>query len=138
MALIVKWVERRERWMQTEEAIEVNDLGLRDGDGRTHRVVVLFRIGHDDVEAVGSSTLKDDDQAAARVDGCGLGEHGADKKAGDRSGARDGEGSVAQEESPVGLHGAAPFHLWCANILTRNMRYRRWNSGEPSKSPASN
>ena len=65
MALIVERLEGCERGMQAEEAIEIEHLVLRDGDGGAHGVVVLFAVGDDDVEAVGGAALEDDDQAAA-------------------------------------------------------------------------
>ena len=108
MALVVERLERRKGWMQAEEAIEIDDLVLRDRDGGTHRVVVLFFVGDDNVESVGGSALKDNHQAAAGVAGGSFGEHGADKKAWDRGRARDGKGTVAQEKSPGGLHCASP------------------------------
>jgi hypothetical protein len=63
MALIVERLEGRERGMQAEEAVEIDDLILRDGDAGAHGVVVLLAIGNDDVEAVGCAALEDDDQA---------------------------------------------------------------------------
>ena len=69
MALVVERLEGRERRMQAEEAIEVEDLILRNRDAGAHGVVVLFAVGNDDVEAVGCAALEDDDEAAA---GCWL------------------------------------------------------------------
>ena len=94
--------------MKAEEAVEIEDLILRDGDAGTHVVVVLLAVGDDDVEAVGCATLEDDDQAAAGC-GCGLGQNRANQEAGDGGGAGDGQGAVAQEESTVGLHDGPPF-----------------------------
>ena len=67
MALVVERLEGRERGMQAEESVEIEDLVLRNGDAGPHGVVVLFAIGHDDVEAVGGAALKDDDEAAIGV-----------------------------------------------------------------------
>ena len=51
--------------MQAEEAVEIEDLILRDGDGGAHGVVVGLAPGNDDVEAVGGAALKDDDELLA-------------------------------------------------------------------------
>ena len=51
--------------MEAEEAIEVENLVGGDGDAGTHGVVVLLAVGDNDIEAVGSAALKDDDEAAA-------------------------------------------------------------------------
>ena len=67
MALFVEWLERRERGMQAEEPVEIDDLILWNGDAGPHRVVVLLAIGNHDVQAVGGAALKDDDEAAIRA-----------------------------------------------------------------------
>ena len=85
--------------MEAEEAVEIENLVLRDGDAGAHGVVVLLAVGHDDVEAVGGAALEDDDKAAAGVAGGGFGHDRADEEAGDGGGARDGERAFVEEES---------------------------------------
>src|SRR5580692_8646751 len=90
MALIVKRLEGRERGMEAEESVEIDNLIARNGDAGAHGVVVLLAVGHHDVEAIGRSALKDDDEAAAwagRRNGCCFGHHRANKKAWDGRGA---------------------------------------------------
>ena len=58
MTLVIQWLERRKRWVQTEETIEVQHILLLDRNRRPHRVIVLFLERHNDVQPVGRSTLK--------------------------------------------------------------------------------
>ncbi len=102
MSLIVERLERRERGMQAEKAVEIDDLVLRNRDRGPHRVVVLLVIGHNNVEAVGGAALEDNHKTAAGS--CRLGHDGADEEAGNRRRARDGERAFVEEESPVDLH----------------------------------
>ena len=104
MALVIERLEGREGGMETEESIEVDDLVLRNGDAGAHRVVVLFAIRDDDVEAVGGATLEDDDEAAIGRRRA-LGEDGADEKSGDRRGARERESAFVEEEAAGCVHG---------------------------------
>ena len=89
MALIVERLEGRERWMEAEEAVEIEDLVLRNGDAGAHVVVICFAVRDDDVETVGCAALKDDDQTASGS-GRVFRKHGADQEAGDGRGAGDG------------------------------------------------
>jgi hypothetical protein len=77
MALVIEGLEGRERRMEAEEAIEVENLVLGNGDAGAHGVVVLLAIRDNDVETVGGATLKDDHEAATRCGG-GLSHDGAD------------------------------------------------------------
>jgi len=95
--------------VEAEEAVEVEHFVLRDGDGRAHGVVVGLAPGDDDVEAVGCSSLKDDDEASAftgewreGVGGCG--HDGAGQEGGESGCAGEGECAVAEEESSGGIH----------------------------------
>ena len=101
VALLKERLKRSHGGMEAEEAIEVEDLLLGDGDGGAHGVVVGFAVGDDDVEAVGCSALEDDDEALAlRFGGLGLGEDGAGEEGGQDGGAGEGECSVTEEEAP--------------------------------------
>jgi hypothetical protein len=64
MALIEERLERRERRVQAEESIKIENLILGDGDAGAHRVIVLLAIGDNNVKAVGGAALEDDDEAA--------------------------------------------------------------------------
>src|SRR6516165_1807080 len=92
--------------MQAEEAVEINDLLLRDGNAGPHRVVVLFAMRNDDVEAVGSSALEDYDEAPVGCCG-GFGEDGAHEKAGDGGSSGNRECAFVEEEAPVEFHDLA-------------------------------
>ena len=71
MLLVEQRLERRERGMQSEEAVQV-DRGVvvlawvaggpRDRDGRAQVVVGLLAVRHHDVQAVGRAALEDRDQ----------------------------------------------------------------------------
>ena len=109
MALVIEGLEGRKRGMEAEEAIEVENLVLRNGDAGTHGVVVLFAIGDDDIETVGGAALEDDDETAIGRCCCVLAENGADQKAGDCRGAGDGKRAFAEKESAVdGVHRVSP------------------------------
>jgi hypothetical protein len=100
MALFVEWFERGHGWMQSEEAVEVENLILRYGDGGAHGVVVGFAVGNDDIEAVGCSALEDDDELLAlRCCLGGRGHDGAGEERRQRRGASQGECAVAEEEA---------------------------------------
>ena len=108
MALFIEGFEGGQRGVEAEEAIEIKDLVLGNGNAGAHGVVILLTVGDDDVEAIGRAALEDGDETAGGGGG-GLGQHRADKEAGNGRGAGDGEGAVAQEKSPVGLHGVPSF-----------------------------
>jgi hypothetical protein len=88
--------------MEAEEAIEVKDLTLQDGDGGPHGVVVGLAVRDNDVEAVHGAALEDDNQAMTG-EGRGLRQDRAREEAGDGCRACHGEGAMAEEESPVEL-----------------------------------
>src|SRR5664279_5678851 len=71
MSLVPQRLEGRERWMQPEEAVEIDHLLPRNIDAGSHRVIGSFAMGNNNVQAIGGTTLKDDDQAL--VAGAGLG-----------------------------------------------------------------
>src|ERR1035437_22742 len=120
MALVIERLEGGEGWVKSEEAIEIENLILRDGDAGTHGVVVFFLVGHDNVEAVGGAALEDYYEAAAGVGGGSFSHEGADEEAGNGRGARDGQGAFVEEESPVDLHGGLLFFcvLLAANRIS--------------------
>ena len=79
---VVKRLERRERRVQSEKAVEVNrrarsgagfgpgGAGPGNGDGRAQAVIVGLAVRNDHVEAVNRAALKDgDQQLAPRADG---------------------------------------------------------------------
>ena len=51
--------------VQSEKSIQVDELVLRDRDGRPELIVVLLRMGHHDIETVGRAPLEDDYQLLA-------------------------------------------------------------------------
>src|SRR5277367_6596264 len=65
MPLVPKRLERRQRGMQPEEAIEVYHLLPRNIDAGPHRVIGTLGMGHNDVQAIGGTALKDDDKPLA-------------------------------------------------------------------------
>jgi hypothetical protein len=94
VALFVEGLERCKRGMEAKEAIEINDLVLRNGNAGPHGVIVGLAVGDDDVETVDGSALEDHDEAMSG-EGCGLCEDGADEETGESRSACDGEGAVA-------------------------------------------
>src|SRR6516165_11089844 len=103
VSCIVERLEGVERRMQTEEAVKVYDLFLRDRDAGAHRVIVLLAPGNDDVEAVGGSALEDDHETATG-DGGGFGEQRAHEKAGDGCCAGKGQCALVEKESAIAFH----------------------------------
>ncbi len=100
VALFPEWLKGREGRVQSEEAVEIDDLVARDVDGWAHGVVGALVVRYDDVEAVGRAALEDDDEALvlcgqrlARVGG-------ASEKRRNGCGAYDGEAAVSQKYSP--------------------------------------
>jgi hypothetical protein len=49
--------------MQSEKPVQVEDVLSRNVDTRTHRVISLLPVRHDNVKAIRRPTLKNDDQA---------------------------------------------------------------------------
>ena len=96
MPLLEERLERGHGWVQSEEAVEVEDLILRDGDGGPHGVVVRFAPGDDDVEAVGCSALEDNDELLT-LRAClgGRGHDGAGEEGGQGRGACERQCAVA-------------------------------------------
>src|SRR5207245_1661616 len=59
--------ERSERGMHTEETVEINGGPLArsrpgNGDARASSVVLVFAVGHYDIESINRATLKDGDE----------------------------------------------------------------------------
>jgi len=73
--------------MQSEKAVEIQYRFPGDVDSRTHGVVTGFAMWHDDVETVGRSALKDDDQTLVADAGISRAESGAGEEARKRGGA---------------------------------------------------
>ena len=57
--------------MQSEKAVKIEHRFLRNIDGWPHGIVVRLAVGHNDVETVGGSALKDDDQPLVANAGVG-------------------------------------------------------------------
>jgi hypothetical protein len=90
--------------MQTEVAVEVDRLLFGDGDRRPHAVVERVGVRDHDVQSVGRAALEENDQALLAKGGGGPGERRAREEARDDGGARDRQGSVAQEDSTCDRH----------------------------------
>ena len=65
VALIEKRFERLHRRVKSEESVQLDQLVLRDRDGRPKLIVVGFRMRHHNIEAISGPALKDDDQLLA-------------------------------------------------------------------------
>src|SRR5215469_15591665 len=91
--------------MQAEEAVEVEDVLARDVDAGPHRVVRALAVRHDDVEAVGRTTLKDDDQPLGTRAGFDCSEGGARQESRDGGCADDGQSAIAKKYAASDGHG---------------------------------
>src|SRR6202041_1106578 len=56
--LIEQGFERLHSRVESEKPIQVNELALRDGDGRPQLVVVLFCVRHHDIEPICGPALE--------------------------------------------------------------------------------
>src|ERR1039457_5409187 len=130
--------------MQTEKAVKIDRRALaalprpRNRDGRPNSVVILFAERHNHVQAVGSSALEEHDELFLVRHRSGR--HGTLEKCGNRAHADHCHAAAFQENAPRNIHGHSP--LPPAAIKTTGngsafvSSHRRWNSGEPSTSPA--
>src|SRR5208337_2641063 len=107
--------------MQPEEAVEIDHLLPRNIDAGPHRVIGALGMRHNDVQAVGRTALKDDHQPLVGA-GFGRAPCCTRKEGRDRRGANYSHRAALQECPSCDAH-ALLTHL-------------RWNSGEPSNSPA--
>jgi hypothetical protein len=89
--------------MESEEAVKIDNLVLRDGDCGAHGVVILFAVRDHNVQTVGRAALEDDNQPLTGSAG-GLSHDRANQETGDGRGARYGKRSFVQKESPIDLH----------------------------------
>src|SRR5271157_146300 len=108
--------------MQPEKAVEVNHLLPRNTDAGPHCVIGAFGMRHKDVQAVGCAALKDDHQPLVLGAGFGRAPCRSRKEGRDRRCANHSHRAALQKCPSCDAH-ALLTHL-------------RWNSGEPSNSPA--
>src|SRR5437764_13251546 len=118
--------------MQSEKAVEVDRAlgcterfsesdGTRNRNARPEIVIGFLSVGHDDIQSVRRTALKEANQRFALRYGCEVHtERGTTEKAGRESQCYESESARFYEYSA--LH----ICLVC---------YRRWNSGEPSARP---
>jgi len=101
MLLLIERLQRRHGGVEAEEAVQIDDLFLRNSDGGTHGVVIRLAPGNNDVEPVGCAALEDDDQflSLCRGGGGGGSEDGPGEECRKSRSAGESEGSVAEEES---------------------------------------
>src|SRR5437764_5551825 len=111
-------LQRRQPWVQAEEAIEVDGaFGIvrrRNRDAWARRVVVAFAERHDHVQTVHRAALEDRNQDLPPSSASGF----------DRAREKRGRKSQTEKRQPPVLHEDA----------SRDHGYLLWNSGEPSVS----
>src|ERR1035437_7789215 len=107
--------------MQPEEAVEINHLLPRNIDAGAHCVIGALTMRHNDVQAVGGATLKDDDKPLVAGAGFGRAPCCPREEGGDCCGTYDRHRAALQECPPCDAH--------------RLLTHLRWNSGEPSNNP---
>src|SRR5271165_885362 len=122
MALVPKRLERRQRGMQSEEAVEIDHLLPRNVDAGPHGVIRGLGVGHNNVQAVSSAALENDDEPFVAGTGLRRAPCRPRKERGDGSGTDYGHRAALQECPSCDAHAL--------------LSYLRWNSGEPSNSPA--
>src|SRR5277367_295150 len=109
LTLFPKWLERRERRMQAEEAIQIDDRLTRNIDARPHRVILRLGVGHHNVQAVGRSPLENHDQALGARPGLRSAPRGASQKAWHGRRADNGECAIAKKYATSDGHKKSLF-----------------------------
>src|SRR5579884_2213637 len=105
MMLVPEWFQWLHGWVQSKEAIEINDLIWLDGNCGPQTVVVTFAMRHNDVKAISGTTLENHNELFAFRPGRGrLGQNGTRKEGGDGGGAYDGHCAIFHEDSPCDGH----------------------------------
>ena len=97
VALVPEWLERRQRRMQAEEAVEVEHFFARDVDAGAHRVVGPLAVRHDDVQPVRGAALEDDDQALGCLPGSTDAEGGPRQKTWNCRRTDNGQRAIAKK-----------------------------------------
>ena len=111
LTLLPERLERRERRMQAEEAIEI-DYGLaRNVDAGPHRVILRLGVRHHDIQTVGGAALKDHDQPLGARARLSRAHSGASEKTRHRGRADDGKRAVAKKYATSDGHKKALLAL---------------------------
>ena len=108
LTLLPQRLKRRERRVQAEESVEIENVMARNIDRGTHGVIRSLAVGDNDVEAVGCAALKYDDQPLVLILRVG-GISGTSEKAWDGRGADNGHGTIAKKYATGDGHGKNAF-----------------------------
>jgi hypothetical protein len=99
MTLLPQGLEGRERRMQSEEAVEIEDRLFGNVNTGTHGVILGLAVRDDDVESIGRTALEDHDQSLGTSGVLGGSESGASQETWDRGRTDYGESAVAEEDA---------------------------------------
>jgi hypothetical protein len=105
VTLVPERLERSQRRMQSEKAVKVEDIFLRDVDAGPHRVISAFTMRHDDIQAVSGTALKDHDQPLGARSGLGCTKCRTRQETRDGSGANNSQSAIAKKNATCDGHG---------------------------------
>ena len=97
MPLLPERLKRRQRRMQSKEAVEIDHRLARNVDAGPHRVILRLGVRHDDVQSIGRTALEDHDQALGAARRFDSAESSARQKARHGRRADDGKRAVAKK-----------------------------------------
>jgi hypothetical protein len=101
----LKWLER---WMQAEEAIEIEHSLARNIDAGPHGVVLRLGVRYHDIQPIGRTPLKNHDQAPGARPRRSRAHRGASQKAWHGGGTDHGECAVTKKDATCDGHRNAP------------------------------
>src|SRR5579864_3377828 len=104
MMLLPQRLKGRERRMQSEEAVEIEDRLPGNVDAGAHGVVLGLAMWDDDVKSIGRAALEDHDQALRTGGVLGGSESGSGQETWHRGRADHGESAVAEKDATTDGH----------------------------------
>src|SRR5689334_3423449 len=104
VALLPQGLKGRERRMQPEEAVEIEDRFPGNVDAGTHGVVLGLTVRNDDVKSIGRAALEDYDQTLGTSRVLGGSESGAGQETWYCGRADYGESAVAEKDPTSDRH----------------------------------
>ena len=104
VALLPQWQKGRERRMQSEKAVEIENRFPGNVDAGTHGVILSLAVWDDDVESIGRPALEDHNQALGAGGVLGGSESGSGQETWHRGRADHGESAVAEENATSDGH----------------------------------
>src|SRR5436309_12465714 len=104
--------------MQPEETVQIDHRLARNVDAGAHGVILRLAIGNHNVQAIGSTALKDDDQALSACSVFGRAESCPGEETRDRRRADHGESTVAEKYATGDGHGFTPALSYQRSVVS--------------------